>query len=141
MSESIGKLMKVNVRASSMDRAKAVFVDLLGGEVVSERGADTVGDFDGAMVRVGDLVIDMLVPNQPDGAMAKTVEKRGEGLDSLCFQVESLDRVRERLAAQGVELAHEQAFHGHRLGFVRPRDACGVLLEFVEVAPDVEAVS
>lgn len=130
---AIGKLMKVNVRASSMDRAKSVFVDLLGGEVLSDRGSDTIGEFDGAMVRVGDLVIDMLAPNDPEGAMAKTVEKRGEGLDSLCFQVEDMDRVREQLAAKGIELAHEREFHGHKLGFIRPRDACGVLIELVEL--------
>lgn len=127
-------LMKVNIRAASLDKARAVFENVLGAELLGDRGTDTIGDFNGAMFRVGDLILDVMTPNDPDGRFARNLQKRGEGLDSLCFRVESLAAVQARLAASGVELINVQEFHGNKLGFVHPRDCGGVLIELVEPA-------
>lgn len=133
-------LMKVNIRAKSLDKARAVFENVLGAELLSDRGSDTIGEFNGAMFRVGDLVLDIMAPNNPDGAFARNVEKRGEGLDSLCFRVASLDEVRARLKKSGVDLINVREFHGNKIGFVHPRDCGGVLIELIEPAnKDVEA--
>jgi methylmalonyl-CoA epimerase len=130
----IAGLMKVNIRAESMEKAKTVFKTVLGAELLSDRGSNTIGDFDGAMYKVGDLVLDIMAPNDPDGRFAKSLEKRGEGLDSLCFRVESLEAVRQRLEVAGIKMINLQEFHGNKIGFVHPRDCCGVLLEFIEPA-------
>lgn len=134
----IAGLMKVNIRAKSMDSARAVFQDVLGAELVHDRGGDTIGDFDGAMFKVGDLVLDVMAPNKPDGKFARSLEKRGEGPDSLCFRVPSLDAVRSRLRDAGIEMINVREFHGNKIGFVHPRDCCGVLIEFIEAAPSVD---
>lgn len=133
MSELSG-LMKVNIRVKSMDRARAVFQTVLGAELLHNRGSETIGDFDGATFKVGDLVLDIMAPNDPDGRLAKNIKQRGEGLDSLCFQVQSLDDVQSRLADAGISLMNVETFHGNKIGFVHPRDCCGVLIEFIQPA-------
>jgi len=130
----ISGLLKVNIRTESIDKARAIFEDILGAELYSERGSDTIGDFDGAMFKVGDLILDVMAPNEPNGRFAKSLERRGEGLDSLCFKVDSLENVRKRLSKSGVEMINIREFNGARIGFVHPRDCCGILLEFIEPA-------
>ena len=44
MAKTVSNLMKINVRARSMEKARAIFVDLLGGELVQVRGGNTIGD-------------------------------------------------------------------------------------------------
>ena len=132
MAKTVSNLMKINVRARSMEKARAIFVDLLGGELVQDRGGNTIGDFDGTMVRVGDVTIDLLVPNDPNGRLARVIDKHGEGVDSICFGVESMDATREALRAKGVEFASESEFGGSRVAFVHPRDTGGVALEFIQ---------
>ena len=129
-----GKLMKVNLRVNDMEQARKTLNSVLGATVISDRGSDTIGDFDGAMFQVGDLILDVMAPNDPNGNLAKNIERRGEGIDSLCFDVDSVDRVQTELRSKGVELINVREFHGHKIGFVHPRDCCGVLIEFIEKA-------
>ena len=105
---------------------------MLGGELLHDRGGNTIGDFDGTMVRVGDVTIDLLVPNDPNGRLARVIDKHGEGIDSICFSVESMDATRDALRAKGVEFASESEFGGSRVAFVHPRQTGGVAIEFIE---------
>lgn len=132
MSALIDRFYKINLRVSSMEKARDLFEGVLDAELIHDRGSDTIGDFDGRMVRLGNVVLDLMAPNRPDGRLASVIEKRGEGLDSICFTVSSLDAVRERLAAKGIELVNERALHGTRVAFIHPRDACGVVIELVQ---------
>ena len=132
MTEVVSRLMKVNVRARSKERLRELFCDLLGGELVSDRGSNTIGDFEGAMVRVGDVIIDMMVPTDPEGGLARVIDRRGEGIDSLCFAVDDLEVTRDAFAKRGIKFAREVELAGNKVAFVHPRDACGVSLEFIQ---------
>jgi len=130
----IDGLMKINIRTDSLEQAEAVFGKVLGAEMLRNRGSQTIGDFDGATFKVGDLVLDIMAPNDPEGRLAKTIEKRGEGLDSLCFRVSSLDDVEARLAEHDIAMINKHDFHGNKIGFVHPKDCCGVMIEFIQPA-------
>jgi methylmalonyl-CoA/ethylmalonyl-CoA epimerase len=132
MTDVVKKLMKVNVRARSRERAHELFCELLGGELVNDRGANTIGDFEASVARVGDVLIDMIVPTDPEGQLAGVIERRGEGIDSLCFEVEDINVTREAFAQKGIDFARETSFGDMKMAFVHPRDACGVALEFIE---------
>ncbi len=64
-----------------MTRARELFEDLLGADLIHDRGSDTIGHFHGTMLRLGGVVVDLMAPNKIDGVLAKSIEKRGEGLD------------------------------------------------------------
>jgi hypothetical protein len=82
-----------------------------------------------------------MVPNDPDGALAKVIDKHGEGIDSICFAVDDMDYTEGELNKHGIEFARRQAFHGTEIAFVRARDACGISLEFIQGAATDEAPS
>ena len=129
---NIEGLMKVNVRVRSMDKAMEFLQNVLGAEPLHDRGSDTIGDFNGATVKLGNLVLDVMAPNDPEGALANSIDKRGEGLDSICFQVKSFDDVEKSLGEHGIELVNKRVFHGNKVGFIHPRDALGMVIELIE---------
>ena len=129
---NIEGLMKVNVRVRSMDKAMEFLQNVLGAEPMHDRGSDTIGDFNGATVKLGNLVLDVMAPNDPEGALARSIDKRGEGLDSICLQVKSFDDVEKSLAEHGIELINKHVFHGNKVGFIHPRDALGMVIELIE---------
>jgi len=125
-------MAKVNVRVSKMSDALEFFEQALGGERLHDRGSDTIGEFDGATMRIGDVVLDFVSPNDPDGALAKNIEKRGQGIDSIAFRVENLDDTAAALKELGIELINRTEYHGTRIGFIHPRAAFGMLIELIE---------
>ena len=129
---NIEGLMKVNVRVRSMEKAMEFLQNVLRAEPMHDRGSDTIGDFNGATVKLGNLVLDVMAPNDPEGALARSIDKRGEGLDSICLQVKSFDDVEKSLAEHGIELINKHVFHGNKVGFIHPRDALGMVIELIE---------
>lgn len=126
------RLLKINLRAKTKENARQLLEDLLGGEVLNDRGSDTIGEFEGCTFKVADVMFDVVVPSGDDTPLGRVIDKRGEGIDSICFSVESLAETKNRLSSKGVEFARESEFKGNKIGFVHPRDACGVGLEFIE---------
>src|SRR5580693_6248606 len=91
-----------------------------------------------AMIPVGESRIELLEPTSPDSAIAKFLDKRGEGLHHIALNVEDLSGTVERLKASGTRLISDEikiGAGGHLYVFVHPSSAGGVLLELVEDAP------
>ena len=104
------------------------------GEQGPDRGANTIGDFDGAEIKHGGVTFDIVVPNDDGGTLSKVIEKHGEGIDSICFAVDDMDYTQAALAKHGIEFANRLTFHGNEVAFVRPKDACSISLEFIQRA-------
>ncbi len=87
-----------------------------------------------ATVRVGDTNIEFIEPIDPNGAVAKFVEKKGEGIHHICIEVDNIDEELKSLAAKGVELIHKQAIKGlaGKIAFLHPRVTKGVLIELCQ---------
>ncbi len=91
-----------------------------------------------AMVPVGESRIELLEPTSPDSAVARFLEKRGEGLHHVALRVDDLSEVFERLKAAGTRFISDEikvGAGGHLYVFVHPSSAGGVLLELGEEPP------
>ncbi|MCP3991954.1 MAG: hypothetical protein GY724_22975 [Actinomycetia bacterium] len=135
MEDVISKAMKMNLRARSRDRVDELLKDILGGETIDDRGSNTIGDFSGEYVEVCGVVFDVMVPSGPDSALARVIDSKGEGIDSIHFAVDDMDRSQAALAERGIEFARRQNFNGNDVAFVRPGDACGISREFIQGPP------
>jgi len=79
--------------------------------------------------------IEILEPLPGDSAVARFLEKRGEGLHHLCLVVPDLRRTLDRLTAAGYQLVDELPRRNERgdlLAFVHPKAANGVLIELYQ---------
>ena len=87
-----------------------------------------------SMVKVGDAHIELLQPSAPEGPVAKFLEKRGEGIQHICLEVDDIEKELESLSAKGVELIDKQPREGVEglIAFLHPRMTQGVLVELVQ---------
>jgi methylmalonyl-CoA/ethylmalonyl-CoA epimerase len=87
-----------------------------------------------ALVRVGGSQLEFIQPTDPSGGVARFIERRGEGVHHVAFEVEDLQGQLNRLAADGVQLIDTEPREGlsGSIAFIHPRATRGVLIELVE---------
>jgi methylmalonyl-CoA/ethylmalonyl-CoA epimerase len=88
-----------------------------------------------AIFKVGEgMEIDLLEPTGPDSAVARFLERRGEGLHHICFEVDDVDAELKSMEAKGVELIDREGRDGvsGRIGFLHPKSIKGVLVELLQ---------
>ena len=88
-----------------------------------------------AMFAVGEVRIELLQPMSDDSPIAQFLEKKGEGIHHLAFQVTDLDGNLKRLKEQEIQLIDRQpriGAGGHKIAFLHPKSTFGVLTEICE---------
>jgi methylmalonyl-CoA epimerase len=97
-----------------------------------------------AFLAVGDSNLELLEPTSPDSAVARFIEKRGEGIHHICLRVDDLEAHLRRLQAAGYRLINPHPVpgaHGSRVAFLHPSAGNGVLIELSEQADETPAVT
>lgn len=118
----------------SLDDALSFYRDGLGLEV-RHRGVVEHEAVQVAMLPAGDARIELLEPTSPDSAIARFLDKRGQGLHHVAMEVDDLEAAVARLKSQGRRLVTDTiqtGAEGYRYVFVHPAAAGGVLLELIE---------
>jgi methylmalonyl-CoA epimerase len=91
-----------------------------------------------AFLPVGESRIELLEATTPESPIARHLERRGPGVHHLTFEVGDLDRALEALRGAGVQILGDGArvgAGGHRVAFLHPKSAGGVLVELCEGRP------
>ena len=77
-------------------------------------------------------LLELLEPTSGDSPVTRYLDRRGEGLHHVCFEVEDIHETLAALAARGVRLVDREPRRGaggHLVAFIHPASAGGVLLE------------
>ena len=85
-----------------------------------------------AFFHIGDTSIELTQATSPDSPIAKFIEKRGEGVHHLSFEVEDIKAEIARLKAEGFQLIDETprlGAGGYWIAFIHPESTNGVLVE------------
>jgi len=88
-----------------------------------------------AFLETGNTRIELLTPTEPDSGVAKFLEKRGEGLHHLCYQVNDIDQEYGRLVSLGytpIDPAPRAGAHNTMVAFFHPAEMNGVLTELCQ---------
>ena len=86
----------------------------------------------------GSTKIELLQATHPDSAIHRFIEKRGEGLHHIAFEVKDIKAEMKRLKEEGFELLREEPHEGADnkwVCFIHPRSANGVLVEICQAIP------
>ena len=87
-----------------------------------------------ALVRVGASQLEFIQPTDPEGGVARFLDRRGEGVHHICFEVDGLQDALDRLQESGVQLIDASPREGlsGSIAFIHPRSTNGVLVELVD---------
>ena len=85
-----------------------------------------------AFFAVGESKIELLESTDPQGVIARYIEKKGEGMHHIAFAVEDIYAEMDRLRAAGFELLNPEPKPGadnKLVCFLHPKGTRGVLVE------------
>ncbi len=125
----------IGIAVNSLDDAIKVYRDVLGLELVEveEVPEEKVKV---AMFKAGDSYIELLEPLSEDSAIAKYLQKRGEGIHHIAIGVEDVEKLTEELKERGVRVIYDKpkvvSGGTRKINFIHPKATHGVLLEIVE---------
>jgi len=125
----------IGIAVKSLAAAKSIYEKL--GLSISDEETVAAEKVRLVMVPVGDTRLELLEALTSDSAIAKFIEKRGQGLHHICMRVPDLAAAVKKLKSENVRLVSEEikiGAGGHRYVFVHPSSAGGVLLELVDSA-------
>ena len=88
-----------------------------------------------AFLPCGDSELELLESTEPDGPIARFIEKNGPGIQHIAIRVDDIDKALEELKAKEVRLIDQTPRYGAgnaRIAFVHPKATGGVLLELTQ---------
>lgn len=88
-----------------------------------------------AFFKVGETKIELLESTEPDGPIAKFIEKKGEGIHHIAFAVDDVSKALKEFESKGIQLIDKQprkGAEGLSIAFLHPKSTGGVLIELCE---------
>jgi len=88
-----------------------------------------------AKLTVDNTVLELVQPLEGEQAVSKFLEKRGEGIHHLCFEVADIKQMMVQLEATGYKPLYPEpktGAGGHLVNFLSPKDTSGVLIEILQ---------
>lgn len=107
--------------------------ELGGGETLPDRGLEV------RFVNAGATRVELIAPTRDDSEVSRFLDKRGEGVHHICFRVDDIEAALAGMKERGARLIDEtpkRGAEGHKVAFIHPKGAHGVLIELVEHRSD-----
>ena len=125
------KIDHLGLAVRSLDEALTFYREALGLRLTATEEVASEG-VRVAFLPAGEPRIELLEPLSDGSPVARHLEKRGEGLHHVCFEVDDIEAAVQRVRAAGGQLvdpAIREGAEGARVAFVHPRTAHGLLVE------------
>jgi len=124
----------IGIAVKDLDKAKKTWQKLLGTPCFKEETVESEKVVT-AFFQAGESKIELLGAAEEGSVIEKYVEKRGEGLHHIAFEVEDINEELTRLKENGFTLLNEQPKKGadnKLIAFVHPKNNTGVLVEICQ---------
>jgi methylmalonyl-CoA/ethylmalonyl-CoA epimerase len=98
-------------------------------EPVDSEGVNT------AFFAIGESKIELLEATKPDSPIQKFIDKKGQGIHHIAFEVENIEAEMKRLQALGFELLNpipKKGADNKLICFLHPKTTNGVLIELCQ---------
>ncbi|MBK7384474.1 MAG: methylmalonyl-CoA epimerase [Flavobacteriales bacterium] len=128
------RIEHIGIAVKDLSAAEEIYARLLGGPSYKREAVDSEGVVT-SFFQAGPNKIELLESTRPDGPIAKAIEKRGEGIHHIAFEVEDIEKEMARLKAEGFTLLNEEPKRGADnkwVCFIHPKSANGVLVELCQ---------
>jgi len=128
------KIEHIGIAVKNLAEANQLYSTLLDTKPYKEEAVESEG-VTTSFFEVGESKIELLAATREDSAIAKYIEKRGEGIHHIAFYVDNIEDEIERLQHEGFKLLNDQPKRGadqKKIAFLHPKSAHGVLVELCE---------
>lgn len=128
------KIEHLGIAVKNLQDSLPLFEQLLNTPCYKTEGVESEGVMT-AFFQTGDSKIELLEATNPDSPIAKFVQKKGEGIHHIAFEVENIEAEMKRLVALGFDLLNtvpKQGADNKLVCFLHPKTTNGVLIELCQ---------
>jgi methylmalonyl-CoA/ethylmalonyl-CoA epimerase len=128
------KIEHIGIAVADLAKSNALFEAIFGQPPYKEEKVESEM-VNVSFFRLGESKIELLEPTHEDSAIARHIEKRGEGMHHIAFEVPDIHAAMERMKAQGYRLLNPEPKRGadnKLIFFLHPKDTNGVLIELCQ---------
>jgi methylmalonyl-CoA/ethylmalonyl-CoA epimerase len=125
------KVDHIGIAVSNLEETLKFYTEVLGlecqgTEVVEEQKVKV------AFLPVGDTEVELLESTDPEGPIARFIEKNGEGVQHIAFRVDNIEEAIAHMQEKGMKMIDEKPRYGAggaKIAFVHPKSTNRVLVE------------
>jgi methylmalonyl-CoA/ethylmalonyl-CoA epimerase len=126
--DHIGIAVK-DLEASLKFYQETLGMDLQGTEIVEEQKVKV------AFLPIGDTEVELLESTDPNGPIARYIDKKGEGIQHIAYRVDDIEAAIKTMQEKGVKMIDETPRYGAggaKIAFCHPKSTNGVLVELCQ---------
>jgi len=128
------KIEHIGIAVKSLETSNELFKKLFGTAHYKTEGVASEGVMT-SFFQVGPNKIELLEATSSDSPIAKFIEKKGEGIHHIAFEVDDIEAEMNRLSAEGFTLLNASPKKGadnKLICFLHPKGTNGVLIELCQ---------
>lgn len=132
------KIEHIGIAVKDLDQAEQTYAMLFGAKPYKRESVESEGVIT-SFLRNGPNKIELLQATNENSAIAKFIEKKGEGIHHVAFLVRDIHAEMEKMKADGFRILNEEPKHGadnKLICFIHPKSANGVLIELCQERKD-----
>lgn len=131
---AVKRVEHIGIAVSNLAESEALFTKLFGkksykSETVESEGVTT------QFYQLGETKIELLEATREDSAIAKYINKRGQGMHHIAYEVDDIYAEMKRLQEEGFQLLMDEPKAGadnKLICFLHPKTTNGVLVELCQ---------
>ena len=130
----MNKIEHIGIAVKNLEESNGLFTKLFGQPPYKEERVESEGVATSFFMN-GPNKIELLEATGPDSAIAKFIEKRGEGIHHIAFEVDDIRAEMDRLKSEGFVLLSDSPKEGadnKLICFLHPKGTNGVLIELCQ---------
>ena len=131
---NLKKIEHIGIAVKNLEESSGLFADLFGAQPYKDEDVESEG-VKTRFFAMGESKIELLAATSENSAIHKFIEKKGEGIHHLAFEVEDIFKEMERLKGLGYQLLADTPKEGadnKLICFLHPKSTNGVLIELCQ---------
>jgi methylmalonyl-CoA/ethylmalonyl-CoA epimerase len=130
----IKKIEHIGIAVKNLNNSNELFKKLFGKDHYKVESVESEG-VSTSFFQLGETKIELLEATNPESAIAKFIDKKGEGIHHIAYEVDDINMEMERLKKEGFEILNKEPKHGadnKLIFFLHPKSTNGVLVELCQ---------
>ncbi len=132
----IKRISHIGIAVDNLEEASRFFEDVFD---LSSTAFENFGELRFSFLPLTGTNLELLQSTTEKGAISKYIQKKGQGIHHLSFEVDDIQAELDRLKEKGVQLINEKPYrnaHNDRVAFIHPKSTYGILIELIEPASE-----
>jgi methylmalonyl-CoA/ethylmalonyl-CoA epimerase len=128
------KIEHIGIAVKNLNDSNSLFAKLFNKDAYKFESVESEG-VNTSFFMMGETKIELLEATNQESAIAKFIEKKGEGIHHIAFDVEDIQAEMKRLEAEGFQLINKEPKKGadnKLVCFLHPKGTNGVLIELCQ---------